>query len=66
MCFVYTFFRVPEPRGRTFAELDVLFEHRVGARQFAKTKVDVFDEEVDGQGVINDYKDQAATTTEKA
>ncbi|KAG7109743.1 General alpha-glucoside permease like protein [Verticillium longisporum] len=46
LCLVYTYFRVPEPRGRTFAELDVLFEHKVTARQFEKTKVNVFEEEV--------------------
>lgn len=48
LCIVYTYFRLPEPRGRTFAELDLLFERRVAARKFAKTKVDVFDETVDG------------------
>lgn len=48
---VYTFFRVPEPRGRTFAELDLLFERKVPARKFAKTQVDVFEERVDGGAV---------------
>jgi len=47
----YTYFRVPEPRGRTFAELDVLFERRVAARRFAGTEVDVFDGSVDA-GVV--------------
>lgn len=28
--------------GRTYAELDVLFENRVSARKFASTKVDQF------------------------
>lgn len=45
ICFVglvWTYFRMPEPRGRTPAELDVLFEQKVSARQFAKTKVDLF------------------------
>ncbi|EPS26913.1 hypothetical protein PDE_01853 [Penicillium oxalicum 114-2] len=42
LCIVYVFFRVPEPAGRTFAELDMLFEMRVSARKFATTKVDVF------------------------
>lgn len=42
ICIVYVFFRVPEPSGRTFAELDLLFENRVGARKFASTEVDVF------------------------
>lgn len=37
---------MPEPRGRTFAELDLLFERHVPARKFAKTEVDVFEESV--------------------
>jgi MFS transporter, SP family, general alpha glucoside:H+ symporter len=45
-CVVYTFFRLPEPRGRSFAELDLLFERGVGARRFADTRVDVFEERV--------------------
>lgn len=52
-CIVYTYFRVPEPRGRSFAELDVLFERRVSARKFAETEVDVFDESVDAN-VVHD------------
>ncbi|KAI1497748.1 general substrate transporter [Biscogniauxia marginata] len=39
---VWVYFRLPEPRGRTYAELDLLFEHRVPARRFAKTKVDPY------------------------
>ncbi|OQO09141.1 hypothetical protein B0A48_06032 [Cryoendolithus antarcticus] len=42
LCIVYSYFRLPEPRGRTFAELDVLFEQKVPARKFAKASVDVF------------------------
>lgn len=65
-CIIYTYFRVPEPRGRTFAELDLLFERKVSARQFAKTDVDVFDETVDGS-VVNNLKDSMkATQSEKA
>ncbi|KAK0634246.1 general substrate transporter [Bombardia bombarda] len=44
-CFVslvWVFFRLPEPKDRTYAELDELFERRVSARKFAKTKVDVY------------------------
>lgn len=47
LCTVYTYFRVPEPRGRSFAELDMLFEKGVSARKFESTKVEVFEEEVD-------------------
>ncbi|KAI5304356.1 hypothetical protein KEM56_006598 [Ascosphaera pollenicola] len=45
-CFVsviYSFFRLPEPAGRSFAELDLLFEQGVPARKFKTTRVDVFD-----------------------
>ncbi|KAL2120050.1 hypothetical protein VTJ04DRAFT_7011 [Mycothermus thermophilus] len=49
LCVVYTYFRVPEPSGRTFAELDLLFEKGVSARKFATTKVDVFEHDVDDE-----------------
>ncbi|KAI1405018.1 sugar transporter [Hypoxylon fuscum] len=39
---VWVFFRLPEPKGRTYAELDLLFEHRVSARKFAQTEIDPF------------------------
>ncbi|KAG9620777.1 hypothetical protein KCU64_g21617, partial [Aureobasidium melanogenum] len=42
LCIIYTYFRVPEPSGRTFAELDLLFEKKISARKFSKTQVDVF------------------------
>merc|ERR1712093_231454 len=42
LCALWTYFRVPEPRGRTYGELDVLFHGRVSARKFASTKVDQF------------------------
>ncbi|KAK7052770.1 MFS general substrate transporter [Favolaschia claudopus] len=44
LCIIYTYYRVPEPQGRSFAELDLLFEKGVSARKFATTKVDVFDD----------------------
>jgi MFS transporter, SP family, general alpha glucoside:H+ symporter len=42
LCFLWTFFRLPEPKGRTYAELDLLFEQRVPARKFKTTIVDPF------------------------
>lgn len=36
---VWSFLRLPEPKGRTYAELDVLFEMRVSARLFRTTVV---------------------------
>ncbi|CAH2350526.1 maltose permease Mal31p [[Candida] railenensis] len=37
-----TWFFLPETKGRTFAELDQLFESNVRARQFKHTEADVF------------------------
>jgi MFS transporter, SP family, general alpha glucoside:H+ symporter len=54
-CIVYTYFRVPEPQGRTFAELDLLFERGVSARKFATTEVEVFDEAVGGS-MMDEYE----------
>ena len=53
-CIIYTYFRVPEPSGRSFAELDLLFERKVPARKFATTKVDVFEEDIHAH-VIDEY-----------
>ncbi|KAI1655495.1 sugar transporter [Daldinia decipiens] len=64
LCFVYSYFRVPEPAGRTFAELDLLFEQKVSARKFASTDVDVFAEHVEG-AVLSSYHDQIAISSMK-
>ena len=61
LCIIYTYFRIPEPRGRTFAELDLLFERKVSARKFAKTEVDVFDETID-DSAISRLKDVQAVS----
>lgn len=45
----WAYFRLPEPKGRTFAELDVLFERKVSARKFAQTNVDLFGEAEEGE-----------------
>ncbi|KAJ5666878.1 Maltose permease MAL61 [Penicillium macrosclerotiorum] len=63
LCIIYAYFRVPEPRGRSFAELDMLFERGVSARKFADTEVDVFDETIEGR-VIDDYRAQKKDLTE--
>jgi SP family general alpha glucoside:H+ symporter-like MFS transporter len=55
-CIIYTYFRVPEPAGRSFAELDLLFERGVSARKFSSTEVDVFGEDVK-EDIINQYED---------
>ncbi|KOS23103.1 Alpha-glucosides permease MPH3 [Escovopsis weberi] len=53
-CIIYTYFRLPEPRGRTFAEIDVLFEKGISARKFATTEVDVFHASVE-EKILNQY-----------
>ncbi|KAH7347170.1 general substrate transporter [Plectosphaerella cucumerina] len=53
---IWVYFRLPEPRGRTYAELDLLFEHGVPARKFAKTQIDPYSQE------ILDHKGMATTT----
>lgn len=40
--FVWTFFRLPETKGRTYEELDMLFAERVAARKFANHEVDPY------------------------
>jgi SP family general alpha glucoside:H+ symporter-like MFS transporter len=66
LCIIYTYFRVPEPQGRSFAELDLLFERGISARKFATTNVDVFEENVEG-GLVHEYERKLSVThTEKA
>ncbi|TVY63982.1 General alpha-glucoside permease [Fusarium oxysporum f. sp. cubense] len=42
LCLLWCFFRLPESKGRSFGELDMLFEQRVPARKFKTTSVDEF------------------------
>jgi SP family general alpha glucoside:H+ symporter-like MFS transporter len=42
LSFVWSYFRLPEPRGLSPGEIDVLFEQGVSARKFSKTKADPF------------------------
>ncbi|CAG9940620.1 unnamed protein product [Clonostachys rosea f. rosea IK726] len=41
--FLFTFLMVPESKGRTIAEMDILFEKKVPVRRFKETKVDLAD-----------------------
>ncbi|KAH6660839.1 general substrate transporter [Truncatella angustata] len=42
LCFVWAYFRLPEPKGRTYSELDILFETKISARKFKSAAVDGF------------------------
>lgn len=41
-CLLWAYFRLPEPKGRTYAEMDVLFEQKISARNFRNAVVDPF------------------------
>ena len=41
---VWAYFRLPEPKDRTYEELDILFAKKIPARQFSKTHVDAYAE----------------------
>ncbi|KAI5456949.1 general substrate transporter [Mariannaea sp. PMI_226] len=42
--FIWTFFRLPETKDKTFEELDILFARGIGAREFVNYKVDAYAE----------------------
>lgn len=50
ICFTYSYFRIPEPRDRTYAEMDWLFAEGISARKFASTNVPKFGEHTEGEG----------------
>jgi SP family general alpha glucoside:H+ symporter-like MFS transporter len=49
---VWTYFRLPECKGRTFGEIDILFEKKVGAREFENVEVEIGAEKEIDQCVI--------------
>ncbi|KPI42725.1 General alpha-glucoside permease [Cyphellophora attinorum] len=55
---VWAYFRLPEPKGRTYEEIDVLFEQKVSARKFSTTKLDLF--RVDNQTELETVAEQKA------
>ncbi|KAK4237895.1 sugar transporter-like protein [Achaetomium macrosporum] len=40
--FIWAYFRLPEIKGRTYEELDILFANKTPARKFAKSHVDAY------------------------
>ncbi|TVY50304.1 Maltose permease MAL31 [Lachnellula cervina] len=51
--FIWTFFRLPETKGKTFEELDLLFTEHVGSRDFSKKRVDPYKEDAVAQVKTN-------------
>ena len=62
ICAVWTYFRVPEPKGRSYAEMDMLFAARISARKFKHTDVADFATVADRQS----ESEQGDTKDEKA
>lgn len=46
---IWAYFRLPETKNRTFAEMDILFKNKVKARDFKDTQVDIATETVSQQ-----------------
>lgn len=62
LCFVWTFFRLPEPKGRTYGELDILFARGTPARKFARTVIEPVDE---GNTILEKREEPVVETVEK-
>lgn len=43
LCTIWAYFRLPETKGRSPAEIDRLFMDKVPARKFASTEVQIFE-----------------------
>ncbi|KAL1607359.1 hypothetical protein SLS59_002324 [Nothophoma quercina] len=41
VCFILAYFFLPEMKGRSYREIDILFKRKVPARQWTKTQVDL-------------------------
>jgi SP family general alpha glucoside:H+ symporter-like MFS transporter len=58
LCLLWALFRLPEPKDRTYAELDFLFEQKVPARKFNSTVADPFQLQAVGEPDL-DKKEQS-------
>lgn len=63
ICLTWSYFRLPEPKGRTYGELDILFERKVSARNFSGTDVSPW--ETDGLVGPDGDEKGASTMVEK-
>lgn len=53
---IWAYFRLVEPRGRTYGEMDLLFENGVSARKFSSTDVKQFSSDTtkaDNKAIVN-------------
>jgi SP family general alpha glucoside:H+ symporter-like MFS transporter len=61
LCAIWTYFRLPEPKGRSYAEMDILFEAHISARKFKETSVESF-----GTAGTGDLDSEKGSTTKIA
>ncbi len=59
LCALWTYFRLPEPKGRTYGDLDVLFKSGVSARKFKSTVVDQFTSDETRRGSMSTGEEKA-------
>ena len=45
LCLVIAWWGLPEMKGRSYREIDIMFKRRIPARQWKKTEIDVNDDE---------------------
>lgn len=60
----WTYFRLPETKGRTYEELNILFWRQVPARKFKDESVDAYDEEQFVNPVVDEVLEKRAETHE--
>lgn len=65
LCFLWTYFRLPEPKGRTYGELDILFERKVSARKFRDTDVSPWASQVDDVVGVRDSDEKHVSVHEE-
>ncbi|KAJ6263717.1 hypothetical protein Dda_2287 [Drechslerella dactyloides] len=65
LCFIYCYFRLPEPANRSYLEMDILFENKISARKFAKTPVDSVAGAIGTSSSSGSIKDQSVEHVEK-
>lgn len=56
LCCLWTILRLPEPKNRTYEELDLLFAKRVPARDFKKYTVNAYEQDADGNVLVQKEK----------
>ncbi|EME46958.1 hypothetical protein DOTSEDRAFT_145251 [Dothistroma septosporum NZE10] len=45
ICLVVAYFQLPEMKGRSYREIDIMFKRKIPARQWKKTVIDINDDE---------------------